>query len=258
MSGLPVLFKILPSKEEITHAAVDLWIKSARKAINEKGKFCVALAGGSTPKLLYEMLAQKRYADQIEWSKVYIFFGDERMVARDHIDSNYRMAKEALLNHVPIPSGNVFPMVSEKLEGEYSENNIQNYVDTYSHNLSQHLNKTDAGIPCFDLIKLGIGADGHTASLFPDTSILNEETLTVSQVYVEKLECWRISLTYPVLEAAEKLLLLVCGKDKAERVREIFNKEQVSQDFPVSRIAHKETTCWYLDSDAASQLEVDS
>ncbi|MDH5570761.1 MAG: 6-phosphogluconolactonase [Gammaproteobacteria bacterium] len=258
MSGLSVCFKVLPSKEEITKKAADVWIAAATKAISRKDKFCVALSGGSTPRRLYEMLAKKEYADQVDWSKVYIFFGDERMVPRDHIDSNYRMAKESLLSHVPIPTANIFPMVSEKLDSEYSENHIQNYVDNYYHCLNQYLDKTDAGVPCFDLIKLGIGTDGHTASLFPDTTILNEEQLAVSKVYVEKLNSWRVSLTYPVLEAADKVLFLVCGKDKADIVRAIFNREQTAHNFPVSRIAYKHTACWYLDSAAASQLDTDN
>ena len=257
MSGQPTLIKVLPTKEDITRAAADLWVESACTAIDNKGKFCVALSGGSTPRLLYEMLAKKDYADQIAWSKVYIFFGDERMVPRDHLDSNYRMAKTALLDHVPLPPENIFPMVSETSDSEYSESHIQHYVDTYNQYLNQYLNKTDTGVPCFDLIKLGMGTDGHTASLFPNTSILNEEQLPVSKVYVEKLESWRISLTYPVLESADKLLLLVCGEDKAEILKGIFNREQIAEDFPISRIAYRTTANWYIDSAAASQLKVE-
>jgi 6-phosphogluconolactonase len=198
------------------------------------------------------MLAEDKYASQIDWSKVYLFWGDERMVPVNHKDSNYLMAKEALIDHVPVPAQQVFPMV---VGDSFSENDIENYAQQYTENLHKYLDITASGLPKFDLIMLGMGDDGHTASLFPHTDILNEEKKAVAKVYVDKLKSWRISLTYPVLETCADILIMACGDNKASVLKKIFNKELSVNDLPMSRIAFLESANWYTDKAAITEIE---
>ncbi|ADE16105.1 6-phosphogluconolactonase [Nitrosococcus halophilus Nc 4] len=236
--------QVFPTATALYHGAAAYWGKIAQVAIEEAGAFHVALAGGNTPKGLYQLLAKEPYKSQVDWSRVYVYFGDERHVPKDHPDSNYRMAREALLDLVVIPPKQILRVRTELPEP-------QSTAADYAQVLQSHL---PAG-GSLDLILLGVGADGHTASLFPETSILTVRDRLVAAVYVEKLGAWRISMTYPALERARRLLFLVTGVDKAPVVARLLTETE-GGEFPVQRLRAQGEVHWYLDEDAAREWEM--
>lgn len=242
------------SVDAVAKAAAEYWVQCAAAAIQERGAFYVAFSGGSTPKYLHRYLLLDEYREKIDWSKVHAFFGDERMVARDHPDSNYRMVRETLLDHVDIPPAHIYPVVDDALllSSEPAQS-VSMLAANYAKILDQQLPHDEQGRIKFDLVMLGMGADGHTASLFPGTSILDERTRNVAEVYVEKLKVWRVSLTFPVIEQARQRLLLICGEDKAEVLAKVFAQAD-KHDYPVKRFASLPGSQWFLDQAAASKL----
>ncbi|HEB55109.1 MAG TPA: 6-phosphogluconolactonase [Gammaproteobacteria bacterium] len=241
------------SVEAAAKAAAEYWVQCATTAIQERGAFHVAFSGGSTPKYLHRYLLMDESREKIDWSRVHAFFGDERMVARDHPDSNYRMVRETLLDHVAIPAANIYPVVDDALLASLEPvQSAAMLAANYAKILQQRLPHDELGRIKFDLVMLGMGADGHTASLFPGTSILDERTRNVAEVYVEKLKAWRVSLTFPVIEQAQQRLLLVCGEDKAEVLAKIFTH---TDNYPVKRFAGMPDSHWFLDRAAAGKLD---
>jgi 6-phosphogluconolactonase len=238
--------QVFADGEAISLAAAKTVVELANQAIKARGAFHLALSGGSTPKRLYQHLASKAFSDQVDWSQVHIYFGDERSVAPDHADSNYRMACEAMLKSLPIPSTQV-----HRMRGE-SEDLVQ-AAQQYGEVLMQHLPKQD-GWPVFDLVLLGMGDDGHTASLFPGTTALDEQRRPVTEVYVPQLSTWRITLTYPVINHARQVLLLVAGASKTDRLYEVLI-EAPAGTYPVMLVKPKQGELdWYLDEAAAAKL----
>lgn len=222
------------------------WIKSlAAAAIKDHGKFHVALAGGNTPRALYELLAGEKNASEIDWQHVSFYFSDERAVPLDHEQSNFRMAHEAMLDKLSIPATNIFPLIPDL-------DNLENSAQHYEKILKRELPLSSDGLPVFDLILLGMGGDGHTASLFPETDILQDKLNLVSKVYVEKLQTWRLSFTYPLINNAAHIAILVAGDDKAAKLKQIFVDK--TGDSPVERIEPKNELRWYLDSTAAKYI----
>jgi len=245
------------SVEAAAKAAAELWVQCACAAIRERGAFHVAFSGGSTPKHLHRVLLMDEYRQQVDWSRLHAYFGDERMVAREHADSNYRMVMETLLDHVDIPAANIHALVDNALLASTAqEQSVPALAENYAQLLDKVLPRDDQGRICFDLIMLGMGADGHTASLFPGTTILDENVRTVAAVYVEKLQSWRISLSFSSIAQARQRLLLVCGVDKAEVLAEIFQQDD-SADYPIKRFASMPDSDWFLDNAAASKLRQD-
>lgn len=233
--------------ETLSRAGAEFWIEQARQAIAAHGKFFVALTGGRTPVRLYELLASESYVDQLDWSVVYFYFGDERMVPADHPDSNYRMAREALLDHLPIADSQLRPVptgLASATEGALA----------YEALLIGSLPLSENGVPIFDLVMLGMGDDGHTASLFPDTEVLDETNKYVAAVYVDKLSAWRISLTFPVINQARQIMLLACGESKAPILGEIF-KPGAAIRYPIQKVIPIGEMHWLLDTAAASQIQ---
>lgn len=235
---------VFPDTERLAAAAAARWIALCHAALGARGAFHVALSGGSTPKRLYQWLARPDQQAVIDWSRVQLWFGDERAVPPDHADSNFRMARETLLDHIAIPPQNIHRMRAEPAR-------IEQDAETYAAELRRQLPQDDAGTPVFDLILLGMGADGHTCSLFPDTPILREHARSVAAVHVQRLDSWRLSLTYPVLDAARQLLFLVAGADKAAMLRQICRGEG---NVPVLGIRPRGAVEWYLDEAAAAEL----
>lgn len=235
---------IFPDPDRLAAAAAARWLELCRAACSARGAFHVALSGGSTPKRLYQLLAHPERQADIAWPKIHLYFGDERAVPPDHADSNYRMVREALLEHVAIPPQNVQRMAAEP-------GRIEANAADYANLLRRQLPQDAGGTPVFDLILLGMGADGHTCSLFPGTPILEERARCVAPVYVEHLHSWRLSLTYPVLDAARQLLFLVSGPDKAAMLRQICRGAAA---VPVQGIQPRGAVAWYLDSSAAMEL----
>ena len=195
--------------DALARAAAVHFVAQAAQATAARGRFVVALAGGATPRAAYALLASAEFAAQVNWRCVHVLWGDERCVPPDHRDSNYRLARETLLNRVPIPGANV-----RRIRGELPP---ALSAAAYESELETTLG-TDGR---FDLILLGLGADGHTASLFPGTPALEERTRWVVENYVEALKTWRITLTLPIINAARQVTFLVSGAAKAEALARI-------------------------------------
>ena len=234
--------RILNTPQELFQAAAAEFIALASAAIRDHGKFTVALSGGSTPKSLYSVLARSA----LPWDKIFFFWSDERHVPPDHPESNYRMAKEALLSKVPVPPENIFRVRAE----EKDANVVAKY---YEEALRSFFGLRPGEFPRFDLILLGLGPDGHTASLFPNTAALNETKLLVVANWVEKFKANRITFTYPVLNNAACVIFLVSGADKADMVRTVL--EDGRADLPSQRVHPVNgRLLWLLDKGAASKL----
>ncbi len=223
-------------------------IECAKIAIDEHGVFHFALAGGSTPQGVFERLATAEYSSQIDWQKTHIWFGDERCVPADHTDSNYRMANQALLSLVSIPDHNI-----HRIQGELEPAQA---AELYESEIRQHLPSLVEGFPVFDLMLQGLGPDGHTASLFPGTPALNVYDQAVTTVYVEKLDSWRISVTFPILNTAHNLLFLVAGSGKAEVIRDISQQNSSARQlYPVEMLKSTGSIEWFLDEAAANLVK---
>ncbi|MDZ7662670.1 6-phosphogluconolactonase [Thiohalophilus sp.] len=233
-------YQIYLEPGQLERAATRRWVELARESIRARNSFHVALAGGSTPKPVYHLLQQ----EELEWDKVHLYWGDERDVPADHPESNYLMVKEALIDHVPIPVDNVHPIGVQA--------DIEKSVEEYRQVLG-NVHRSPNGLPCFDLVMLGMGDDGHIASLFPESSALTVADTAVVSVYVEKLNSWRVTLTYPVLNAARNLMLLVTGEAKAPIVAQVLGGDG-DENYPVQKLAPQGRAEWYLDQAAASQL----
>jgi 6-phosphogluconolactonase len=237
---------VFDDAEKVAFAAARLFHEKAMGAIAARGLFTVALPGGSTPRRVYELLAGEESKGNTDWPNVHVFFGDERMVPPDHAESNYRMANEALLSRVPLPPENV-----HRIDG----------VGDAAANASAYEAEMrglfgDADWPRLDLVLLGMGDDGHTASLFPHTEVLNESRLWVAPNWVEKLGAWRVTLTAPAINAARHVAFLVSGAGKAERLREVLKGERVPSRLPSQLIRPRDGTLeWFVDAAAAAGLE---
>lgn len=232
--------------EALDLAAAQRWVQLVEAAIAARGKFHVALSGGSTPRALYRRLAHPEFAHRIAWDRVHIYFGDERAVPSNHADSNFRMAKEALFDHVPIPPTQIY-----RIEGERTD--IHEAGTKYSQLLASHLPLSAQGVVQFDLLLLGVGTDGHIASLFPGTPILHERARFVEAVFVEKLEAWRVTVTLPVIDHARHVMVLLSGENKAPILRDLVVGRR-GPPYPVQLINPQGVLEWYVDNAAASLL----
>lgn len=247
MNGSTHIFETI---DELYVALEKQWKLIAQVAIADHGAFHVALAGGNTPRQFYKKLAQQSVVDESCWRKTHIYFGDERCVPQDHPDSNYRMTRETLLSAAPLLPEHVHAMFSADLS---VEDNVVQY-ETVLHDV---LPQNSSGYPVFDLVLLGMGEDGHTASLFPETDILHELAKPVAAQFVRKLNAWRISLTFPAINAASHVAVLVAGDAKAKILVDIFSadKNAVAR-YPVQQINPTGQLDWYLDAAAAQLLNV--
>jgi 6-phosphogluconolactonase len=235
--------KVLPDAAAVAYEAAERVVAAANRAADEGRTFSIALAGGSTPKALYELLASDAFKSRVDWAKVEIFFGDERNVPPDHKDSNYRMAHQALLSRVPIPGDNVYRMAGE-LDAEEA-------AKEYGQTLKEKFG--DGGL---DMVLLGMGDDGHTASLFPETAALDEKKHRAVANHVPKLNAWRITLSAPFINRAREVLILVAGASKATRVREVLEEVPDPRRLPVQLIQPVEgTLTWLIDAGAAGMAE---
>lgn len=231
---------IFDNPQELAQAVAKMFAEEAVENISEKGRFAVALTGGSTPETLYQLLAS-RYRDALEWDKVYVFFGDERTVPPDHKDSNYRMAYRTLLSRVPVSSVN---RVRCELNPAEAANLYEEELETFF-----------GGPPRFDLVLLGVGGDGHTASLFPRTPALDARDRFVVENPVEKLGTIRITLTAPAINAASRVVFLVTGERKAQALKEILEGDADSHEYPAKLIEPAGELVWMVDRAAARLLK---
>ena len=236
---------VFETPEQLALAAVERFVVYSNELRDMTESFSVALAGGNTPRQVYELLSTARFKNRVEWPQVHFFFGDERCVPPEHPDSNYAMAYEALISRVPIPAKNVHRMLGE---GNANENALayENELRTFFAGLTW---------PRFDLVLLGMGEDGHTASLFPDSAALKEMSRWVVATRNEQLGQDRITLTVPVLNHARRIMVLVTGKKKAQRLKEVLRPQPGSEQLPVQAITPiKGMLEWLVDADAASLL----
>ena len=235
--------RILKTAAELFETAASIFTAQAAEAIRAHGRFTVALSGGSTPKTLYSLLATK---PGIPWDKVYFFWGDERHVPPDDPDSNYRMVNEALLSKIQVPAGNVFRIHAE-------ENDAAAAALQYEQVIKDFFHLSPGQFPRFDLIYLGTGPDGHTASLFPGTAALNETQRLVVANWVPKFNTHRLTFTYPVLNAAACVMFLASGADKAPILHEIL--ENSAAGLPSQKVRPTNgKLIWLVDEAAASKL----
>lgn len=239
MTGL----QIYPSENELAAAAAAFVAKCAQEAIAARGQFNIALSGGSTPLAAYAHLAAPPLRETVEWPRVHIFWSDERCVPRDDPQSNYAAAQQALLDHINIPTANL-----HRLRGELPPNEA---AREYRQQLLTHF--PAAGFPSFDLILLGLGTDGHTASLFPGSAALRTGEVPVTENYVSRLESWRLTFTLPLINAARQVAFLVAGADKATILNEVLTPG--GRPLPAKAVnPHSGGLTWLLDAEAASLL----
>jgi len=237
--------EILPDSFLLANRAAQL---ICAQAISEKNLFTLALSGGSTPKHLYELLADTNgsYREKLPWDRMHFFWSDERPVGPDHPDSNYRMANEAMLSRVAIPPCNIHRIPGEKPSTEEA-------ADVYQTELRSFFGLVNDQPPRLDLVLLGMGEDGHTASIFPGSEVLQEKRKLVAAPWVEKLHTQRITMTLPVLNSAAAVLFLVSGEDKAAMVNEVINGEPGR--FPAQWVYPSNgSLTWLLDEAAGSKL----
>lgn len=232
--------------EQLALHAAECIIRRGREAIQARGRFRLALAGGSTPRKTYRALAAEPCRGQLDWDRVEWFFGDERDVPAGHADSNARMARETLLDALPVAERNIHPM-------RHDGASLRRDAARYGALLRRRLPAAADGWPVLDLVLLGLGADGHTASLFPGTCILHERQLSVAAVYVPQHSGWRLSLTLPTLEHARGLMFLVSGRDKAAALAAALQPSPGSP-LPVNLLHPTGTVSWWCDRDAAAAL----
>lgn len=221
------------------------FVQAATAALQAHGRFRVALAGGSTPKPLYELLAAKEFIARVDWARTEVFFGDERCVPPDNARSNFRMAADALLKHVPVPAAQLHRM--------HGEDPPAHAALQYREELAQAFR--GAGVPRFDLILLGMGENGHTASLFPGTGALRERRRTVVAQYVESQGDWRLTVTLPVLNAAHQTWVMARGAAKAQIAQRVLEGPFDPEVLPAQYLAPGSgKLVWWLDTAAAARL----
>jgi 6-phosphogluconolactonase len=235
--------RISNSAADLFHSAAVEFAALATAAVRHHGRFCLALAGGSTPKSLYALLASGAIPN-IPWDKIFFFFGDERHVPPDHPDSNYRMAQEAMLSKAP--HENVFRIHAEERDADAA-------ARAYEQTICKFFGLQTGEFPRFDLMLLGMGPDGHTASLFPGSPALKDEYRLVVANWVEKFKSYRITLTWPVINHAACVMFLISGQDKAEALHEAL--ENHGEDLPVKKVRPLDgRLVWLVDGAAASRL----
>lgn len=237
------------SAESVREAAADLFVRAARSAIADRGRFSVALSGGSTPQRMYELLAEPPRRDQLDWSKVLVFFGDERAVPPDHHDSNYRMAHESMLAKVPLAPEHVHRMKAERSD-------LAEAARDYQEALARAMGVSPGGPPPpLDLVLLGMGPDGHTASLFPHTQALGENVRWIAPNYVPRLNAHRMTMTAPLLNAARSIAFLTAGEEKAAPLAEVLEGPRDPDRLPSQRIwPTRGELSWLIDETAAARL----
>jgi|SRR5271165_2603896 len=264
---MPPSIQILPTAADLFCAAASEFVSAGKTAIAARGRFTVALSGGSTPRSLYSVLAQDHAG--FAWSQTHLFFGDERHVPPTDRDSNYRMVSEALLTRISIPVANVHRVPAENLDAAAAAQSYENELRSFfqlppAPPISQQLHSPDPSSPSgrlhpecfprFDLILLGMGPDGHTASLFPGSDGLKEQSRIVMANWVAELQAYRITFTFPVLNRAAEVMFLAAGADKADMVHQVL-EAQNSPPYPSQQVRPSDgKLLWMLDEAAAAKL----
>ncbi|HEX4642855.1 MAG TPA: 6-phosphogluconolactonase [Candidatus Acidoferrales bacterium] len=239
---------VYPDAAEVARGAARYFVDYAWQSIAKDGQFMVALSGGNTPSAMFEILASDEFRGQVDLAKVHIFWGDERAVPPDNAESNYGVARRQLLIRVPIPEGNVHRMEAERA-------GIGRAAHDYEEILRNYLPLDDRGFPRFHLIFLGLGKDGHTASIFPGPRVVRQTSRWVSTPMVTKLNMRRMTLTLPVLDAAQRVVFLVTGPDKADILHTVL-QEKTEPPLPAQLVQPRDRgiKLFLVDKAAAAKL----
>lgn len=239
--------RIVPDTATLFQAAATEFASQVDSTLKSSDRFTVALSGGSTPKGLFTLLASN-YRDRLPWNRVFFFWGDERHVPPDSAESNYRMASEALLSKVPVPPGNIFRVPTENPDADQA-------AEEYEQTLRDFFHPAPGTFPQFDLILLGMGPDGHTASLFPGTEALQEKSRFVVANWVDKFKTHRITFTAPLINQAKMVEFLVAGSDKSPALHEVLEGNQPTELYPSKLIRPVNgRLIWLVDKAAAASL----
>lgn len=240
--------RVVADPAALARAAAEEFLRIAAEAIHTRGRFDVALSGGSTPRAAYERIAEtwrQAPGGPLDWARVHLFWGDERHVPPDDPQNNYRMANDAMIEHVPIPPENVYPVPSAIPDAREA-------ASRYEARIMEALHLGPDDVPRFDLILLGMGPDGHVASIFPGTEALDEEKRLVMGNWAAANKVWRITLTMPVLNAAAHEIVLVAGREKAPALRRVLRGPHTPPLLPAERLRPtKGTLLWLADREAA-------
>ena len=238
------MVRIFKDSNELSAATAELFVQASKEAIAEKGSFTVALTGGSSPIKLHQLLATPAYREEIDWANVFIFWGDERWVPMEDERSNAKMAFDTLLNFVPVPSGQINPMYDAVKSPEEFAADYEQWIRDQAD---------EDGV--FDLILLGMGDDGHTASLFPGTDVLKEESKWVAAYYLAPQNMYRITLTAPLINRAKKLVVMTFGEKKTHALHEVLEGEHNPELYPSQLLKPVNGELIFMvDEVAASQL----
>ena len=241
--------RILTTPQELFAAAAEEVVRAANEAVAERGRFTIALSGGSTPRSLYHLLATNARSS-LPWDRMFFFWGDERHVPPTDPDSNYRMVDETLLSKVPVAPGNVFRVPAENPDASSA-------AAAYEQTLQRFFALQPGEFPRLDLILLGLGPDGHAASLFPGTPGLQEKSRLVVANWVEKFKTSRITLTLPVLNAARCVAFLVSGTEKAAALHAVLQGDAPGEQYPAKLVRPSQgKLIWFVDRAAASALKL--
>jgi 6-phosphogluconolactonase len=242
-----VEIRVLTTPQELFEAAAEEVVHAATEAVAQRGRFTIALPGGSTPKSLFNLLATNART-VLPWDRTFFFWGDERHVPPTDPDSNYRMAEETMLSKIPVAAGNVFRIPAENPDAAAA-------AEAYEQSLRKFFQLGPGEVPIFDLILLGMGPDGHTASLFPGSAGLQEKSRLVIANWVDKLKTSRLTLTLPVLNAARCVTFLVSGTDKAAMLKTVLEEDAPAEQYPSKLIRpNNGKLIWLVDRAAASAL----
>ena len=241
--------QIVENKEAVSRAAAETLVSLALKKLASKESIAVALSGGSTPRSMFALLVNDAaLCSRMPWDRTHFFWGDERHVAPDHSDSNYRMANEALLSRVPVPAGNIHRIRAENPDANKA-------AEDYEQELRGFFKLDPGQLPAFDCVFLGMGPDGHTASLFPGTKALHEHERLVVANWVDKFQSYRITMTAPVLNNADIVIFHLTGEEKAEPLRVVLEGQKQTDLFPSQLIEPTHgKLIWLVDQAAAGQL----
>jgi 6-phosphogluconolactonase len=237
--------EVLSDLEALSHRAASIFLDASKNSIKTQKRFAVALSGGLTPRRMYTLLGSKSYHDKIEWRHVHLFWADERCVPKENEESNFRLAYESFLSKISVPASNIHRVKGEEdpeKAGKDYENDMRKFFGI-------------SGIPVFDLTILGMGEDGHTASLFPDSKALEEKIRLALPVYMKRPKCDRVTLMLPILNNSAQILFLVSGPSKANIVNEILGKEGKKERYPAGLInPSRGNIIWLIDRQAAANL----
>ncbi|TXE07797.1 6-phosphogluconolactonase [Gelidibacter salicanalis] len=237
--------KIYDNTNDLIAALAQTICDVAKEAISTRGRFNFVLSGGSSPRKLYKVLTTDPYKNQIDWENTYFFFGDERFVPKGHSQRNSLMAKKALFEPLKISKSNIFKMDTT--------GSPEQAAQKYAKTIATHFQNTPVE---FDFLLLGIGGNAHTASLFPNTEVLNETEATIRAVFVEEVDMYRITMTAPLINQAKNIAFLVFGKDKSDAVFQILEDKSGSVALYPAKLINSDDhkVIWYLDTAAASKL----